>query len=160
MRRCRVHTESVVTLDHSMRADISPRRLKQVSFDISKQIAKWWFKVFNMCLSIISRLFLVSILTALWIVKWNLCPSYKAIGRWKVTGQPQSFQWEQKLERERARRRGKKSLLTCEELTPEKLSNLPEVSQEPSGRLNPDLLRPKAKSSLQDYVDFQEWGEG
>jgi len=36
---------------------------------------------------------------------------------------------------------------------------LPEVSQEPSVRLNPDLSRPKAKSSLQDYRDSQRIGE-
>lgn len=35
----------------------------------------------------------------------------------------------------------------CMELTAEELSNLPEVSHEPSGRLNCDPLRPKAKSS-------------
>lgn len=64
--------------------------------------------------------------------------------------------------RERARRSGGGEvvlyLLMYGEQRPEKRNNLPEVSQEPSGRLNPDHSRPKAKSSLQDYRDSQRIG--
>lgn len=81
-----------------------------------------------------------------------------------------AFQWEHTLWWEGARRRKgeerrekkekKKEyrLCWCMEPKVEELSNLPEVSQEPSGRLMPDLLRPKAKSSLQDYLNCQVRG--
>lgn len=120
----------------------------------------WWlFRVFNMEINIITRLFLiVSTLMVLWIVKWSLCTLCKTISRWKVTAQVQSFKWEGEMCRAAKERGGGVSsnvFVNVKGTEARKWNYLPEVSQELSGRLNPDLLRPKAKFSLQDYRDSQ-----